>query len=55
MLERASSVLPPKAAAIAAGAIALVFGALSFLPAWQTLELKSFDLLSVESSHAAVQ
>jgi adenylate cyclase len=46
MLDRVSSVLPTKLAAIAAGAVAIIFGALTFLPAWQSLELKGFDLLS---------
>ena len=47
---RTSSTLSAKAAALIGGAVAVVFGALSFLPAWQTLERKGFDLLSVQTA-----
>src|SRR5437667_4581181 len=50
MIERASSTLPAKVAAIIAAAVALVFGALTFLPAWQALELNGFDLMSVQTA-----
>ncbi len=50
MQERASATLPARIAALIGGVVALAFGALSFLPAWQTLELKGFDLLSVQTA-----
>ncbi|HUL94691.1 MAG TPA: CHASE2 domain-containing protein [Usitatibacter sp.] len=42
--------MPPRAAAITAATLMLLFGALTFLPAWKTLELKGFDWLSVRTA-----
>jgi adenylate cyclase len=50
MLERVYSVIPTKLAAITPVAITALFGALMFLPAWQTVELQGFDFLSVETA-----
>jgi len=50
MAERASSGLPVRDAAIAAVAIALVFGALAFTSSWRSLELKGFDELTVRTA-----
>ena len=50
MLERASSTLPARVAILIGAAVALVFGALSFVPSWQTLERKGFDELSVRTA-----
>jgi adenylate cyclase len=47
---RTSATLPGKVAALIGGAVALVFGALSFVPAWRDLELKGFDLLAVRTA-----
>ncbi|HUL56874.1 MAG TPA: adenylate/guanylate cyclase domain-containing protein [Usitatibacter sp.] len=49
-MERLASTMPPRVAAIAAAAIILFFGALGFLPAWNSIELKGFDELSVSSA-----
>ena len=50
MLERAASTLPPRTAALIGAAVALVCGALTLLPSWQTLERKGFDTLSVHTA-----
>ena len=46
MLER-STALPAKFLAAIAAGIAVIFGALAFIPLWSTVELKGFDALSV--------
>src|SRR5207237_3842915 len=45
-----SSTLPSRITALIAAAVALVFGALSFVPSWQDLELKGFDVLAVRTA-----
>lgn len=49
MLERSSAVPAKLVAAIAAG-IAVIFGALAFIPLWENVELKGFDALTVATS-----
>lgn len=49
MLER-SSALPAKLVAAIAAGIAVIFGALAFIPLWQDVELKGFDALTVATS-----
>ncbi len=49
MAERPAGI-SPRLAVITAVALVLVFGALMFVPAWQTVELQGFDLLSVETA-----
>jgi adenylate cyclase len=46
MLER-STALPAKFLAAIAAGVAVIFGALTFVPLWSTIELKGFDALTV--------
>jgi len=50
MLEKASAALPAKVTVLIAAAVVVVFAALSYVPAWQDLELKGFDILTVRTA-----
>jgi adenylate cyclase len=49
MLER-STVLPARLLAAIAAGIAVIFGALGFIPLWHQLELKGFDALTLSTA-----
>ncbi|HXN15968.1 MAG TPA: adenylate/guanylate cyclase domain-containing protein [Usitatibacter sp.] len=52
MIERTSA-LPAKHSALVALAIAALFAALGFVPLWQQLELKGFDVLTVAGARGS--